>query len=123
MYYFHVFLRNCELQSVLTEVLSIFNQNPATLQKNEYGDSLSFYACDIEFCIMPDHGFEDDLGIKFSEYPIAIRLIKLRNGEDCLNYNDLVLVVAKYLAEKLAKRLNCQTIITRNLQRIIDEYH
>ncbi len=118
-----VFVKNCEMQAVLTEVLAILNQNPATLRKNDYGGSFSFYACDIEFCIIPDSGLEDNLGIKFSEYPIAIGLIKLRRGEDCLSYNDLVLVLGKYLAEKLAKKFNCQTMLTINLVKIIDEYH
>ncbi len=117
----HVFIKNCEIQTVLNEVFAILNQNPAEIRINDYG-VVGFYACDIEFAIDSNHELEDDCGIKFSEYPISIGLIKLRRGEDCLSYNDLVLVLGKYLAEKLAKKFNCQTMLTINLVKIIDEY-
>ena len=116
-----VFVKNCKEQSVVDEVFSFFSSNPAAAKKNEYG-SLTFYSNDIEVCIIVDPMLEDDFGIEFSKYSIQIKLIKLRKGEDCLNYDNLVLVVGNYLAEKLAKKLNCQTIMTENLSKILAEY-
>lgn len=78
-----------------------------------------YYVSDIEIRLFDNHGMEDDVGIRFTEYDYCLSLIKLRRGGVSKEYEDLYQSLAKYYAAKISGITDTKCILVENLVRII----
>jgi hypothetical protein len=113
-----IFIKDSKKIDVKQEFIRYFALNEKELVPNEHG-LITFLRNDIEFSILGQHDLEDDYGIPFSDYPIQIYLSKLQEGESYETYESQYLEIGKYLTEKIAKKLNCRTMLVKNLSKTI----
>lgn len=66
---------------------------------------------DVDVSVYGDHEFEDDCGIEFSKYSIAIAIESQRSESDLLK-------IAICVAKKLTEQLGFSTIVVSNFQKL-----
>jgi hypothetical protein len=86
-------------------------------QRLDVGVIYTATVLDIAMTLLDKHGLEDDRGIRFTAYSHQVVLTALETGRRTQGFDVAYESIALFLAARLAKALDCRTIVVANLQR------
>jgi hypothetical protein len=114
-----------ELESRFDELIrfleDLFSVELATTS-DQMGKKCVFSCLCVEFCVVDNHGLENDCGIPFEDYSIEIDLRKLRLGEALEGHDAVVLAVSEFLSACISRHFGCEVRLLKNLQRSVAVY-
>lgn len=111
-----VFLNSPKDAEAVLEMLATLLPALAPQEGSDVGPIYRCRVLDIEYTLLDGHDLENDLGIQFTQYRYQLELVPFRSGTAISGFDPMFGSIARFLAEVLSERLQCQTEVVENLQ-------
>lgn len=114
--YINVFIETAQPLKLLAGTVGAIVGKELVVDSLDVGPVFRTRVMGIDIIMFDNHGLEDDRDMHFTRYSIQLDLGPLAEEQ---HYDQLVCAVGINLARRISSRLECPTMVTEDLQRVI----